>query len=176
MPLGGISRYVNIIVALVFIYVIRNTNQNKRMYPLIWSTVASVARLSWLPMGRDSTSAAHYDVCGLRDLSATCQEFSVSEIRDLVHTDIAKLHEAEVTNTIILIWHALRITSRWWKTPLNSPTGRMTLSFTFTVDSFENSPINSVDGNARNNYTGIFNVGPNMQYIHLYVLCDDVTG
>ena len=42
--------------------------------------------------------------------------------------------------------------------------------------SFENSPINSVDGNARNNYSGMFNVGPNMQYIHLYVLCDDVTG
>ena len=35
MPFGGISRNVNIIVALVVIYVIRNTNQNKRMYPLI---------------------------------------------------------------------------------------------------------------------------------------------
>ena len=35
MPLGGISRYVNIIVALVVIYSIRNSHQNKRVFPLI---------------------------------------------------------------------------------------------------------------------------------------------
>ena len=60
--ISGCSRDVNIIVALVVVYSIRNTDMNKRMYPLISSTVApcrssrglgvpsvvaSVSRLSW---------------------------------------------------------------------------------------------------------------------------------